>query len=72
MSLFRNKVPSRGQQTEDFTRTNNNNRVNNNNNNNNRPFWHDTSNGPQATDKDNHIENQNTLREEYNVSIFTC
>jgi hypothetical protein len=67
----RNKVPLQGQQTEDVTRTTNNNRPNTNNNNNNRPFsWKETSNGPQSTDKENHVQNQNILREEYNVSLF--
>jgi hypothetical protein len=71
LSFPRNKVPLQGQQTEDVTRTTNNNRPNTNNNNNNRPFsWKETPNGPQSTDKENHVQNQNILREEYNVSLF--
>ena len=67
---FRNKVPTQGQQTEDVARNKNNNRPNTINKNNNKPFWNDTSNDPQLTDKENHMPNQNILREEYNVSIL--
>jgi hypothetical protein len=69
MSSFRNKVPSQSQQMDDVARTNatNNNRVNKNNN--NRPFWSDTSNGPQNAEKESRIQNPNILREEYNVRI---
>ena len=54
---------------DDVARTNttNNNRVNKNNN--NRPFWSDTSNGPQNAEKESRIQNPNILREEYNVRI---
>ena len=67
----RNKVPVQGQQIEDVARNNNRpDTKNKNNNNNNRPFWNDTSNGPPSADKENHVQNQNVSREEYNVSLL--
>ena len=70
--FFRNKVPTQGQQAEDISRANatNNNRPNTNSKTNSRPFWNDTSNGPQLADKENHMQNQKVSREDYNVRVL--